>query len=376
MCTTTPTSISTRDSEMLASKLVPTIDISPFLLDPTSPLIGKIIGTARKACIETGFFQIIGHGISEQLQSELFEASKQFFALSPEEKQSLGVNTKPGRKGYDSAEAYNGEKLPDLKEVLFENSASPGNCTFSDHLVDATRMSFFLGHDNSPEDPAVLSHRFFMGPNVWPSNSLLASSAFREPVERYFTAINNLAIQVLDLLALTLPYGRDVFSNFKTGHVVAPLRLLHYPPSQPLRGTDPSNSDQAQLGAGAHTDFGAITILLQDTNPGLQVLHPRTQGFVPVPPIPGAFVVNVGDMLTAWTGGVYKSSVHRVINDNPVDRYSAAFFFNGNLDCVLDPLDGREPVQGTEGVDGIGTKGWTVEKHMIKRIQQAYRGRE
>ncbi|TVY58387.1 2-oxoglutarate-dependent dioxygenase citB, partial [Lachnellula cervina] len=327
--TTTTTTISTLDSKVLACDLVPTIDISPFLLDPTSPLADKIVETARKACIETGFFQITGHGISEKLQSELFEASKQFFALSSEEKQSLDVNTKPGRKGYDSAEAYNGEKLPDLKE------------------------SFFLGHDNPPDDPAVLSQRFFMAPNVWPSDSLLASSSFREPVERYFTAINNLAIQVLDLVALTLPYGRDIFSTFKTGHVVAPLRLLHYPPGKPLPGTNHSNSDPAQLGAGAHTDFGAITILLQDKNPGLQVLHPKTQEFVPVPPTPGAFVVNVGDMLTAWTGGVYKSSVHRVINDNPVDRYSAAFFFNGNLDCELDPLDGREPVQGAEGVDGI-----------------------
>ncbi|TVY30627.1 2-oxoglutarate-dependent dioxygenase [Lachnellula hyalina] len=372
MSTTTTTITSTLDSEMPASNLVPTIDISPFILDPTSPLVDKIVETARKACIETGFFQITGHGISEELQSELFEASKQFFALSPEEKQSLDVNTKPGRKGYDSAEAYNGEKLPDLKELVDATKM------VHSHLFETYRscQSFFLGHDNSPDDPAVLSHRFFMGPNVWPSNSLLASSSFREPVERYFTAINNLATQVLDLVALTLPYGPDIFSNFKTGHVVAPLRLLHYPPGKPLPGTDHSNSDQAQLGAGAHTDFGAITILLQDTNPGLQVLHPKTQDFVPVPPTPGAFVVNVGDMLTAWTGGVYKSSVHRVINDNPVDRYSAAFFFNGNLDCELDPLDGRQPVQGAEGVGGIGTKGWTVEKHLIKRIQQSYGGRE
>jgi len=214
-----------------------------------------------------------------------------------------------------------------------------------------------------------------MGPNVWPSDSLLPSHYFREPVERYFAATNNLAVQLLDLVALTLPYSNEIFSNFKTGHVVAPLRLLHYPPGNALPLADRTNSDGIQLGAGAHTDFGAITILLQDGNPGLEVLHPRTQSFVSVPPTSGAFVVNIGDMLTAWTGGVYKSSVHRVINNNPVDRYSAAFFFNGNLDCELDPLDGRVLVQG-QGGEGVGTKGWTVEKHMIKRIQQSYGGRE
>lgn len=218
------------------------------------------------------------------------------------------------------------------------------------------RQGFYVGHDLSPEDPAVRARRFFMGPNVWPDEALLAPKDFREPVERYFAAVNSLALKVLDLVACTLPYGPDVFSNFSTGYVVAPLRLLHYPPAKPVAEND------IQHGAGAHTDFGAITLLFQDDNPGLEVLDTQNNVFVPIEPTPGAIVVNVGDMLSAWTGGKYKSSVHRVINKRPTDRYSVAFFFDGNLDCPLDPLDGSGPGKGK----------WTVEKHMIKRIAESY----
>lgn len=204
----------------------------------------------------------------------------------------------------------------------------------------------------------VKAGRFFMGPNVWPEERQLPGKDFREPVESYFSAVNELALKILDLVAQTLPYGPDVFHEFSTGYVIAPLRLLHYPPSQKK-----PNNGKTQLGAGAHTDFGAITLLLQDGNPGLEVLNNENNEFVPVEPTRGSFVVNVGDMLSAWTGGKYKSSVHRVINPRPHDRYSAAFFFDGSLDCPLDPLDGSE----------APTPNWTVEKHMIKRIMDSYR---
>lgn len=195
-----------------------------------------------------------------------------------------------------------------------------------------------------------------MGPNVWPEEKSLGPRSFRDPVQRYFTAVNNLAIRVLHLVACTLPYGPSVFDNFTTGYVVAPLRLLHYPPAPP------ASAGIVQHGAGAHTDFGAITLLLQDSNPGLEVLDTDNNTFVPIEPTPGAFVVNIGDMMSAWTGALYKSSVHRVINKRPTDRYSAAFFMDGNLDCPLDPLDGSEPT----------LQNWTVEKHMIKRIMDSY----
>jgi isopenicillin N synthase-like dioxygenase len=179
-------------------------------------------------------------------------------------------------------------------------------------------------------DPVVQAARFYMGPNVWPKTTSLSSDDFREPIERYYQAINQLALKILDLIAKTLPYNTEIFSRFSSGHVIAPLRLLHYPPA--LAHNHLKNG-QMQFGAGAHTDFGAITLLIQDENSGLEVWDPRANEWVSVEPTPGAFVVNVGDMLSAWTGGIYKSSIHRVINKKPKDRYSAAFFFDGS--CKL-----------------------------------------
>lgn len=195
-----------------------------------------------------------------------------------------------------------------------------------------------------------------MGSNVWPPASTIAPGAFQEPVEAYLTGITALTLRVLDLIARTLPYGPQIFDDFKAHNPVTPLRLLHYPPAQ--------KTERRQLGASAHTDFGALTLLLQDGTSGLQVLDSKTDKWVDIAPDREGYVVNIGDMLSMWTGGLYKSSVHRVINDNPKDRYSVVFFFDGNLDCPLSPLDGSQVKEGRKVL--------TVEDHMIKRMTESY----
>lgn len=206
-------------------------------------------------------------------------------------------------------------------------------------------------------DPRAQAGRFFMGPNQWPSPSILPRVEFQEPVLAYYEAVHALALSILGLIARTLPHGDSVFREFTANSPAAPMRLLHYPP-QP----DVSHGGK-QFGASAHTDFGAITLLLQDGNPGLQVLDPSGSGdWIGVPPQPDAYVVNIGDMLSMWTKGEYKSSVHRVLNVGGQDRYSIVFFFDGNLDCKLDPMDGSAP----EG------ESKTVEEHMIERMTASY----
>ena len=216
------------------------------------------------------------------------------------------------------------------------------------------------------DSPLVQARRFFMGPNVWPPTSLLPKSDFQDPAERYYKAIVDLSLKVLDLIALTLPYGAGVFKTFTANTPLTLMRLLHYPKA-------PGSTEKRQFGASAHTDFGAITLLLQDENPGLELLDTRTGNFVPVPPNPDAYVVNVGDMLTRWTKGRYVSSMHRVINRSPRDRYSVVFFFEGNLDCPLTPM-------GEEGLEEGGHKGGeevlTVEGHMLNRISDSYGGKK
>ena len=192
----------------------------------------------------------------------------------------------------------------------------------------------------------------------------------------YYSAVYALSLRVLDLIAATLPYGPRVFDHFTSNDPAAPLRLLHYPPALPATNAN-TNESRRQLGASAHTDFGAITLLLQDTNPGLEVLDPISHEWVPIPPgdSQGGYVVNVGDMLSAWTGGAYRSSVHRVLNKNPgKDRYSVVFFFDGNLDTELAPMGGGSKYEsGRKGEEGREKeKVFTVEQHMVKRMQDSY----
>ena len=103
---------------------VPSIDISPFLRDPNSPSVSHVVEKVRGACIKNGFFQITGHGLSEKVQQELFQASQRFFALPMEDKLRLDAQKQTGRRGYDvlASQTYHGDNLPDLKEVrVFPN---------------------------------------------------------------------------------------------------------------------------------------------------------------------------------------------------------------------------------------------------------------
>ena len=198
------------------------------------------------------------------------------------------------------------------------------------------------------------NNAFLMGPNLWPPPSMVPEKAFREPMEKYYDLMFNLSLTVMDILAAGLPYGPNVFDEFVSNDAVASIRLLHYPPQ--------TTSAENQLGAGAHTDFGAITLLLQDETGGLQVWDSKGKVWVDITPNRDAYVVNVGDMLQMWTSGKYKSSLHRVINRSGTDRYSVPYFFDGNIDCVLKPLDGRS-VEGEP---------LTVEEHMRERFSSTY----
>ncbi|KAK6083468.1 2og-fe oxygenase [Seiridium cupressi] len=309
---------------------IPTVDVGPYLADPSSEESSKIVEQVRQACITSGFFQLVGHGISKELQNRVQKAAEAVFALPLEEKKKL-MHPNLKNRGYEiiGSQALQEGALPDLKE------------------------GFYVGQNISEEDERTKLHPHLIGPNVFPPG--IPEEVLKAPTEQYYRECLSLASKIMEILAKGLPYGNDIFVPFMSDDPVCSVRLLHYPPQKSM--------DARQLGAGAHTDFGAITLLWQDMSGGLEVLNDQANEWVPVPPNPDAYVVNIGDMLSIWTKNQYKSALHRVINKSTKDRYSVPFFVDGNTDVKLLPFDGSEPLTG---------KVITAEEHMLERFGTTY----
>ncbi|KIX07437.1 uncharacterized protein Z518_02090 [Rhinocladiella mackenziei CBS 650.93] len=304
---------------------IPTVDLSKYLSNPESPDVDDVVEQIRTACATSGFFQVTGHGIPASLQQRVFSGAKALFNLPESEKRKL--SGKPGR-GYEAigAQVLEEGKKPDLKEGYAVGREIPDN--------------------KSPFRP-------FQEANIWPDPGVIPEAEFKQPLLEYHQALSSLSFHLMRILAKGLQnLDTSVFAEF-CREPIATIRLLHYPPH-------PETDDASLVGAGAHTDFGAITLLLQDGHSGLQVLNRFTKEWIDVPPTKGAYVVNVGDMLESWTSGAYKSNVHRVVNTSGTDRYSIPFFLDGNADCVIRPLDGS------------GGKEFTVEEHMLSRYAATY----
>ncbi|KAI1848933.1 hypothetical protein JX265_001264 [Neoarthrinium moseri] len=310
--------------------IIPTVDLGPYLANPSSEESSKVVEQVRQACITSGFFQIVNHGVSKELQGRVSKAAEAVFALPLEEKKQLRHPTLKNR-GYEiiGSQALQEGALPDLKE------------------------GFYIGQHIPPEDERTKIHPHLIGPNIFPSS--IPEGVLKTPTEEYYRECLGLASKIMEILAKGLPYGNDIFVPFMSNDPVCSIRLLHYPPQK--------STDARQLGAGAHTDFGAITLLWQDMSGGLEVLNGNTNEWIPIDPNPDAYVVNVGDMLSIWTKNAYKSAVHRVINKSNKDRYSVPFFVDGNTDVKLVPFDGSEPLTG---------KVITAEEHMLERFGTTY----
>lgn len=195
----------------------------------------------------------------------------------------------------------------------------------------------------------------FQSPNKWPAEDLIPVVEFKKPILEYWSKLCALSTKVMRMMAEGLTYGHaQTFDEFCSSPL-AMVRLLHYTPQ-------PNLDDNDQFGAGAHTDFGGVTLLMQDANGGLQVKDQSTDEWIEIPPNPDAYVVNVGDILHTLTKGEYRSNIHRAINKSGSHRYSVPFFFDGNRNYVLRPLDGSRDSE----------EGMTVKSFMRARHKRTY----
>jgi isopenicillin N synthase-like dioxygenase len=280
----------------------PVVDISSLLGRPGPPA-EQVARDIEGACRRSGFFYVSGHGVPDSLIERLDRASRAFFDLPEEEKLEIAME-RGGRawRGFFPVGAELTSGRPDQKEGIYFGTELPA------------------------EDPRVRAGLPLHGANLFPRQVPELGPAVLE----YLDATARSAQAVLSGVALSLGLDADYFATRYTADPTVLFRIFHYPPSTP---------DTDDWGVGEHTDYGLVTLLLQDHNGGLQVRTP--DGWVDAPPIPGTFVCNIGDMLDKMTGGWYRSTPHRVRNLSGNERLSFPFFFDPDFAAEVPPLPGR-----------------------------------
>lgn len=290
---------------------VPTVDISSFNGSPRER--GELLEAVDTAYTHIGFLEVVGHGVPPALIASMQNVTTDFFD-QPMETKSAYITAPETNRGYSppGAEAlsYSAglETPPDLFQAF--------NAGAQIHTVDpATR----------PEHHASLYHG-----NVWPDSP----PAMQTTWEEYIAVVSALAQQMLRVLAGAVGVDDEFFAD-RADQAPDVLRALDY------RHVAASEVQPGQMRLGAHSDYGMCTMLYADPVPGLQILG-LDDTWHDVVPTPGAYLVNIGDMLAAWTNDRWRSTVHRVVpaqGSEPVHRRSLAYFHEANPDAMIEPLE-------------------------------------
>lgn len=286
--------------------MIPVLDWRDFGEDPEG--FSHAFGTA---CRDTGFMLLEGHWVDQGLIDMTFQQADWFFGLPAATKAAYRINQ------------HNRGWAAEGSESLDEASGQ----------IDR-KEAFNIGLDMAADDPRVVSGEPFRGVNIWPE-----SVSFQETLLAYYDCVWALSVEIHRVIARDLGLAETYFAP----HFDAPLatlRLLHYPPA---------SGNAGEIGAGAHSDYGSLTLLMTDGEPGLQV-KAKSGEWVDVPHRPGAFVVNIGDCLMRWSNDLYQSTEHRVLPPKR-QRRSIAFFLDPNPDSIISALPGTgeakyKPVTG------------------------------
>jgi isopenicillin N synthase-like dioxygenase len=278
--------------------LVPTLDVAAALASEPGALrhLAAEIGLAARG---TGFFRVTGHGLSIKMIEAVFATARGFFALPAAQKDRISIARSKHNRGYVG-----------LRVEGLDPKAG------KDH-----KEAFNIGLDLAPDNPEVLAGKPFRGVNLWPDDP-----AFRQEMLEYYDFAWALGRFLHRAIALDLALPQEFFES-RLDRPMAILRLLRYPPPT---GTE-------HVGAGEHTDYGNLTLLLTDDAGGLEV-RTRDGRWLAVPHEPGSFIVNIGDCLMRWTNDVYVSTPHRVTHSKPRERLSIAFFLDPNPDALVECL--------------------------------------
>jgi isopenicillin N synthase-like dioxygenase len=280
---------------------LPTLDLRR--LDAGAAERAGFLAELRAAARDFGFFYVTGHGIADTLVHDVLAMSRRFFALDEAEKLSIEMVNSPHFRGYNRVGLERTRGKPDWREQVDIGAERPA----------------------LPRTPGAPAWTRLQGPNQWPA----ALPEMRPVLLRWQDEATGVLVRLLRAFALALEQDENAFQPIYEGTPHQLLKIIHYP------GRDHTEDDQ---GVGAHKDSGLITLLLQDTQGGLQV--ETESGCIDAAPVPGTFVVNMGELLELASDGYLRATVHRVITPPAgVDRVSVAFFMGARLDATVPQLD-------------------------------------
>ena len=253
-----------------------------------------------QAAREVGFFRIRDHGIAPSEFEAVYAAARQFFDQPDPYKRRYYIGLSSNHRGY----------VPFTEKGDYPDE------------VNRNYEAFDLGLDLPADDPDYRAGNRLLGPNVWPD-----LDGFRATVGGYYARVSALGRAVCGLLELHLGLPQGAMTG-QMAKPISQLRLLHY-----VRGAQTANAKSVNMGA--HTDYECLT-LLHTRNEGLQVLTADDR-WIDVPVDPAALVCNIGDMLEAWSNGLLRSTMHRVLNLSP-ERFSLPYFVAADHGAVISPF--------------------------------------
>jgi len=277
---------------------LPVIDFA--LLSGNQQQQQQVLEKLSQAARDVGFFYLINHGIDRELLDEVQHVARKFFALPQADKSAVAMANSPHFRGYNLAGVEITRSQPDYREQFD---------------IGAEREALPVTAD-SP------TWQRMQGPNQWPE----ALPELQTVVTRWQQQMTAVALELLRAFAGALNLPRNAFDNLYGDYPNEHIKLIRYP------GRTEGESRQ---GVGAHKDSGFLTMLLQDDQPGLQV-EVTPDNWIDASPLPGAFVVNIGELLELATNGYLRATVHRVVSPpQSSERLSIAFFLGAQLDAVV-----------------------------------------
>ena len=310
---------------------LPIVDLAPFATGAPLPSdeATPIARGVDSALQDTGFPVVRGHGVPDDVKDRFFDMMRAFFALPLERKEAISIGNSDCHRGYVGFAA----------ETL--EGAIAGEESMGEALAGDMKETLDTGTEHGPDHPEVVAGTPLHGPNQFPD-----LPGFRKAWDDYREAAVETALRVQRALAMALELRPTTFEDMP-GETMYHLRLIHYPPMDRL------TPEPGQLGCGAHTDYGTITVLGDDGIGGLQV-RMRSGEWIDVEVPEGHLAVNIGDLMAIWTNDRWVSNPHRVVNPPATDRYSTPLFVTPpfHLEIETLPTCRDEPLRHDTMVSG------------------------